>query len=199
MNKQEFLAELRRGFSGLPEKDREERLTFYSEMIDDRMEDGIPEETAVLELGTVEELVSQAVAAIPLGKLVKEKIMPKRKMKAWEIILLVLGSPVWLPLLLAAFAVILSLYAVLWSVVAVLWAAFASVAVCGPAFITAGVFLAFNGNGLTGLAAAGAGTVCAGISVFLFFGCRETTKGITVLTKKLAVGIRNCFIKKKEA
>ena len=47
MNKQEFLAQLRKGLSGLPKEDIDERLTFYSEMIDDRMEDGIPEETAV--------------------------------------------------------------------------------------------------------------------------------------------------------
>ena len=39
MTKQEFLAELRRGLSGLPQNDIEERLNFYSEMIDDRMEE----------------------------------------------------------------------------------------------------------------------------------------------------------------
>ena len=87
--------------------------------MDDRMEDGIPEETAVCEIGTVDELVSQIIADIPLGKLVKEKITPKKKLKAWEIVLLVLGSPIWLSLLIAALAVILSLYVVLWSVIIV--------------------------------------------------------------------------------
>ena len=47
MNKQEFLARLQKGLSGLPGEEIEEHLAFYSEMIDDRMEDGIPEETAV--------------------------------------------------------------------------------------------------------------------------------------------------------
>ena len=110
MNKQEFLAQLRKGLSGLPKDDIDERLTFYSEMIDDRMEDGIPEETAVREIGTVDVLVSQIIADIPLGKLVKEKITPKEKLKAWEIVLLVLGSPIWLSLLIVAFNVIFSLY-----------------------------------------------------------------------------------------
>ncbi len=41
MTKQEFIAELRKGLSGLPKKELEERLTFYSEMIDDRMEEGL--------------------------------------------------------------------------------------------------------------------------------------------------------------
>lgn len=199
MNKQEFLAELRKGLSGLPKDEVEERLTFYSEIIDDRMEDGIPEEAAVCEIGTVDELVSQIIADIPLGKLVKEKITPKKKLKAWEIVLLVLGSPIWLSLLIAALAVILSLYVVLWSVIIVLWAAFASFVACGLAGIAAGAYFAVGGNALTGIAMIGAGIVCTGLSVFMFFGCKAATKGILNLTKKLAIRIKNCFIKKEEA
>lgn len=199
MNKQEFLAQLRSALSGLPKADIEERLTFYSEMIDDRIEDGIAEEAAVSELGSIDALVSQIVADIPLGKLVKEKITPKKKLRAWEIVLLVLGSPVWLSLLIAAAAVVLSLYVVLWSVIAVLWAVFAAVAACGLAGLAAGVFFIAGGKVLPGIAVIGAGLVCAGLSVFLFFGCRAATKGILFLTKKLAVGIKNCFIKKEDA
>ena len=199
MNKQEFLAQLRKGLSCLPKDDIDERLTFYSEMIDDRMEDGIPEETAVREIGTIDELVSQIIADIPLGKLVKEKITPKKKLRAWEIVLLVLGSPIWLSLLIAAFAVILSVYVALWSVIIVLWAVFASFVACGLAGIAAGVYFAAGGNGLTGIAMIGAGIVCAGLSVFMFFGSKAATKGILNLTKKLAIWIKNCFIKKEEA
>ena len=202
MNKQEFLGQLRKGLSGLPEEDVEERLTFYSEMIDDRMEDGIPEETAVCEMGSIDELVSQIVADIPLGKLVKEKIKPKKKLKAWEIVLLVLGAPIWFPLLCAAFAVIVSLYAVLWSVIIALWAVFASFAACGLAGVVAGVAFAvfgLGGNGLTGIAIMGGGIACAGLSVFAFYGCKAATNGILILTKKLAFWIKNRFIKKEEA
>ena len=199
MNKQGFLAQLRKGLSGLPKNDIDERLTFYSDMIDDRMEDGIPEETAVSEIGTVDDIVSQIIADIPLGKLVKEKIKPKKKLKAWEIILLVLGSPLWLSLLIAAFAVFLSLYVVFWSVIISLWAVFASFVACGLAGIAAGVYFAAGGNGLTGIAMIGAGIVCAGLSVFMFFVCKAATKGISNLTKKLAIRIKNCFIKKEEA
>lgn len=199
MNKQEFLIGLRKGLSGLPEEDIEERLSFYGEMIDDRMEDGIAEEEAVCEIGTVEELVSQIIAEIPLGRLVKEKIRPKKKLRAWEIVLLALGSPIWLSLLIAVFAVILSLYAVLWSAVIVLWAAFASLAACALAGIAAGVYFATDGNVLTGIAVIGAGVACAGLSVFMFFGSKAATKGILRLTKKLAVRMKNCFIQKEEA
>ena len=198
MNKQEFLEQLRKGLSGLPKDDISERLTFYGEMIDDRMEEGVPEETAVREIGTVDELVSQSIADIPLGKLVKETITPKKKVKAWEIVLLALGSPIWLSLLIAVLAVILSVYVVLWSAIVALWAVFTAVAACGLAGIAAGVYFAVGGNVLTGIAVIGAGIACAGLSVFLFFGCMAATKGILKLTKKLSVFIKNGFVKKEE-
>ena len=37
MDKPTFLAQLRKGMSCLPQEDVEERLTYYSEMIDDRV------------------------------------------------------------------------------------------------------------------------------------------------------------------
>ena len=77
MNKQQFLAQLRKGLSGLPQNDIEERLTFYSEMIEDQMEDGLSEEEAVSAIGSVDESVAQVVAETPLVKIAKEKIKPK--------------------------------------------------------------------------------------------------------------------------
>ena len=58
MSKQEFLALLREGLSGLPREDAEERLAFYGEMIDDLMEDGMTEEDAVARIGPVDSVVS---------------------------------------------------------------------------------------------------------------------------------------------
>ena len=129
MNKQEFLAELRKGLCGLPQDDIEERLTFYSEMIDDRIEEGLSEEEAVSAIGDVEEIVRQTAADIPLAKIAKERIRPKRQLKAWEIVLLALGSPIWLSLGIAAAAVILALYISLWALIISLWAIFASLVI----------------------------------------------------------------------
>ena len=112
MNKQEFLTELREGLSGLPQDDIEERLAFYGEMLDDRIEEGLSEDAAVAEIGDADEIVRQTVADIPFAKLAKERIKPKRRLKAWEIILLALGSPVWLSILIAAAAVINEIIAV---------------------------------------------------------------------------------------
>lgn len=187
MNKQEFLAQLRNGLSGLPKEDVDERLSFISEMIDDRIEEGVTEEAAVKEIGSVDALVSQIIAEIPRGKPEKEKTVPKRRPKAWVIVLLALGSPVWLSLLAAALAVIFSVYAVLWSCCVALWAVFAALAVCGPAGMAAGGYFAATGSVPAGLAAISAGLVGAGLAVFLFFACKAATKGTLSLSRKLVI------------
>ncbi|MBQ2388268.1 MAG: DUF1700 domain-containing protein [Clostridia bacterium] len=130
MNKQEFFEQLRKGLSGLPKDDIEERLTFYKEMIEDRIEDGLSEEDAVSAVGEVNEIVSQIAADIPLTKIAKERIKIKRRLSAGEIVLLVLGSPIWLSLGIAAFAIILSLYISLWAIIISLWAVFGSLVGC---------------------------------------------------------------------
>ncbi len=61
-------------------------------MIDDRMEEGLSEDEAVSAVGFVDEIVAQIVADIPLTKLVKEKTKLKKRLRAWEIVLLVLGA-----------------------------------------------------------------------------------------------------------
>ena len=199
MSKQEFLMRLCKGLSELPQNEIEERLTFYSEMIDDRMEEGLSEEEAISAIGSIDEIITQAVTETPLTKIAMERIKPKRRLSAGEVVLLVLGSPIWLSLLIAAFAVILSVYAALCSVIISLWAVFGSLIGCAFGGIVAGIGFAFGGNALTGMAMIGAGVVCVGLSIFMFYGCKMTTKGILILTKKVIIWIKNCFMKKEEA
>ncbi len=199
MNKQEFLEKLRKGLSGLPKEDIEERLQFYSEMIEDQMEEGFSEEEAVSAVGSVKEIVAQVIADTPLSKIAIERIKPKKKLRAGEIILLVLGSPIWLSLGIAALAVIFSLYISLWSIIISLWAVFAALAVCAVASIPLCIIFAMDGHGATGIAILAAGIVIAGLSIFMFYGCKGATKGILLLTKKMLIWIKNCFIRKEEA
>ena len=199
MKKQEFLCALKQKLSGLPKHDVEERLNFYSEMIDDRMEEGWTEEAAVSDLGSVNEIVAQIIADIPLTKIATERVKQKERLKMWEIVLLIFGSPIWLSLAIAAFAVILSLYIVLWSLIVSVWAVFVALVACAIGGVIAGIIFAVSGNGLSGIAVVGAGIVCAGLAIFLFFGCKAATKGIIYLTKKLALSIKKCFIKKENA
>ena len=199
MNKNDFLEELKKGLRGLPGDDIEECLSFYSEMIDDRIENGLSEEEAVSSVGSINEIVTQTMADIPLGKLVKEKAKSNRALRAWEIVLLVLGSPIWFSLLVAAFAVVLSLYIVLWALIISLWAVEISFIACGVAGVAIGILYMTLGNVFTGVAMLCAGFLLSGLSIFLFFGCRAATKGILILSKKIGLGIKKLFIKKEAA
>lgn len=198
MDKQAFLTALRSGLSGLPQDDIEERLTFYGEMIDDRMEEGLSEEEAVAAIGEVSEIVRQAVADTPLAKIAKERIRPKRRLKTWEIVLLALGSPIWLSLAIVAAAVLFAVIVSLWSVILSLWAVFASLAVSAVAAVPTGAFFAMGGHGAAGLAMLSAGLVCAGLTILLFFGCMGAMKGILRLTKKITLWTKDRFIKKED-
>lgn len=199
MNKQEFLSRLGKELSGLPQRDIEECLVFYSELIEDRIEEGLSEEEAVLAVGSIEEIASQTLANIPLSKIAKERIKPKRRLKAWEITLLIIGSPLWFSLLVAAAAMLISIYAVIWCAIISLWAVFASLACCAIAGVAAGIIIAIKSNALSGIAIIGAAIICAGISIIMFYGCKAATKGVLKITVKTALSIKKCFIKKGEA
>ena len=101
----------------------------------------------------------------------------------WEIVLLVLGSPIWLSLIVAAVAIVFSLYAVLWSAVLSLWAVFVSLAAVGVAGTVAGVILIFTDGAFTGLVLISGSLVSAGISILAFYGCRAASVGAFYLTK----------------
>ena len=194
MSKHEFLQRFRDALSGLPQEDIMERVTFYSEMIDDRVEDGLTEEEAIAEIGAVEDISAQIVAETPFPKLVKEKIRQKQRLRVWEIILLVLGSPIWLSLLIAVFAIIFSVYVVIWSVIISLWAVEVSFVASAFAAVILGIVFAFRGEGMFGVALISCGILLAGLTIFLFFGCREASRGILIITKKMALGCKSMFI-----
>lgn len=199
MSKQEFLDELRKGLSGIPQADIEERVNFYSEMIDDRIEEGLTEEEAVKELGPVQNIIAQIMSEIPLVKIVKENVKAKRSLSGLEILLLVLGSPIWLTLLLAVLSVVFGIYAVIFSLLIAMWAVEFAVAVVAVAYVVFFPILIFRGNLPMAFFTLGLGLVCAGLANFGYFGCKQATKGIFVVTKKLCVRIKSCFVKKEAA
>ena len=43
-----------------------------------------------------------------------------------------------------------------------------------------------------------AGLVCAGLAIFLFYGCKAVTKGCAWLTKMILLATKRCFIKKED-
>ena len=199
MNRQEFLATLRKELSGLPQEDIERSIDFYSEMIDDRMEDGLTEEEAIAAIGSVDEIVNKILSEISLPKLVKEKVKPNHTLRVWEIILLVLGFPVWLPLLLAAVIIVLAVYIVIWSVIISLYAVDFAFVSCGVGGILGSLTYFTLGNVAAGILLIGVGLISLGISILLFLGFNQITREILLLSKRILLSIKSCFIRKVDA
>lgn len=191
MRKQEFLDELKKKLSDLPKNEAEERVSFYSEMIDDMVDEGLAEDEAIARLCTTENIQNREMATAESEK-------TKRRPRTWEIVLLALGSPIWISLLAAALAVVIALYASVWAVIISLWSCFVSLAVSAPCAIAAGIIFICRGDIIPGIAIMSTSLVCAGLAIFAFYGCKAVTKYVIILTKKCAARCKN-LITKKEA
>lgn len=193
MNKQEFLDFLDERLNSLSDEDREKSFEYYSEMIDERVEDGLTEEEAVAALGSVDEIASRILLDTPLPKLVKAKVSPGTTLNAWQIVLIVLGSPIWLSLIIAAFAVVLAVFIVIWAAALVLYAVVLSLAISAAALVINAFVVA--GSGLAGVVLSiGAAVICAALAILLFCGTFYVVKGLVYLSKMIIRGIKYCFI-----
>ncbi len=129
------------------------------------------------------------------------EILPKthkKRLSAFQIILLILGSPIWISLLIAAFAIILAVYISLLSIIVSLWAVFASFIACALGGIIGGIALIISTNRLSGTALLALGITFIGFSIFTFYGCKAASKGIILLTKKTVDYLKQ-LIKKEVA
>ena len=197
MSKTEFIEQLRSALNGLSEEDLKKSVDYYEEMIDDRMEDGIPEEDAVSGLGSIDEIKDKILKEIPIANIVKEKIKPKRKLGGLEIALLVIGAPLWVPIVLSLIIMGLSLYMSFWTVILSLYVTDFSLFLSGVFCIVA-AFMQTNGFA-TGLFLSGIGVALTGVSVLLFFGFNQIVKGMFFLSKKFVLWLKKLFVGEKKS
>ena len=198
MNKEEFLNQLRSKLNGLPQEDIEERVSFYREMIEDRVDDGATEEEAVSEIGPVDEIVKTIMSEIPLTKLVKTKVnKPKKQMPGWAIALLIIGFPVWFPILITAAALIFSFIVTIWSVIFAFYAGDFAVGMASIACVLAAVAGFTTGKIAFAVFCIGAAMILASITLLWFVANYYMVKGVLFLTKKMILWIKSCFIGKE--
>lgn len=197
MDKLDFLLALGQRLDVLSDEDRRASLDYYSEMLDDLIESGMTEQEAVASLGSVDAIAEEILMDVPLPRLVKAKMKGKRRMTGTELTLLIVGFPIWFPLLISVFAVIFSVYVSLWAVVISLYAADLSLAVSAPAALVGAILLFVAGEPASALLFLGAMLVLTGLAVLLFHGCNTAAKGVVRLGKLTLRGIKACFIRKK--
>lgn len=197
MTKAAFLRKLEENLSGIPREDIKRSLDYYGEMIDDRIEDGMSESEAVYAVGEPEEVAKRIICDIPLAKLMKKMVNPGRKMRAWEIVLIVLGAPIWISVLVALFAVVISFWAVFYSFIISLYAVVFSLGVCAVGGAVAALIYFASGNSLGALFLFASALVCAGLTPLLFLACNKFSKLVLLITKKTVVAFKKFFMRKE--
>ena len=201
MDKFEFITELRAKLWALPEEDKQRSVDYYSEMIDDRMEDGLSEAEAVAAIGDLDEIVQQILCETPRPpaevKKEEEQKKQKRKVSWWETLLLVLGFPVWGSLLIAAAAVIFSVWISLWSVVIALYATAFALAACAIGLPVAAFSLLWIHHYGEGAVLVGGALICAGSAILIFLLSNLAAKGLAVLTRLIWNGSTGIFRRKE--
>ena len=195
MTKQLFLNELSAALHGLPREERYRTLSYYDELIDDRMEDGQSEEDAVESLGSPEQIAREI-----LGE-EEPPVSTGTGRKVWMIILLVLGFPFWGSLLLAAAIVLLCVYICLFlpafvlGVMALAFLAGALIGVVGTPFLIWDVGL-LTGGLPAGLFQLGMSVALLGLAVLSALGFYFTGKATVKAGRAIWRGIRRSFAKK---
>lgn len=201
MNKAEFLAELSDRLKKLPEYEINKTVSFYSESIDDRMEEGLPEVEAVADLGDVHKIADEILIETPLTALIQTKISNSRKNasnKTLWMVLAICGSPVWLPIA-AAFAVSLfAVYLSVWAVVISLYAVEFSLALAGGLGMIGGIITIITGKGIVGLALLGIGTSAVGLFVLSIKPLCWLCKQFIAMTVLLLTKVKGLFLTKNE-
>ena len=197
MMKKMFLERLKLRLSHLSKDEQEERISFYREMIEDRIEDGLTEEEAVKSIGSIDELTKEVINdnEINFDKKqigIREKKNDflktiKEKKSSRNILLIVLGFPIWFPLLISGIAVLFSLYIVGWSIIVSLWAVVLAFAVSFIGGSVLGIIYLFQGANAIIL---GLSIACGGLAIFSFFGMKELTKLYCLFSKKIIALIR---------
>lgn len=187
MDKFTFITELRAKLWPIPEEDRQRSVDYYAEMIDDRMEEGLREEEAVAAIGNLDEIVKQILEETPPVPVKAEAPKKRRNLRTWEIVLLVLGSPVWASLLIAAAAVIVSVWISLWAVVISLYAAVVALGAAAIGCMIGSFFMIGRFGEVT--VAWGAALVCAGLAILFVMLSNLAAKGMIALTKLTWTGI----------
>ena len=177
MNKSEFLHILRSCLGQLTAEEREQNIAYYEELFSDMLEEGMSEEEAAAHLGDPEQIAREILAEQPLPLLVKSRVRPSGGWTALSITLIVLGSPVWLPLLMAAAAVILSVFVVIWALILSVLAVALAGGISAVALVLAASFGYLN------------------ISGFLMLGLVLSCAGLCLLTGLLAVALGRAAVR----
>lgn len=196
MNKQEYLARLRAALACLPEGEIEESVAFYTEMIDDRVADGLTEEEATAQLDDPKAAARAIIADLPVVP--RTVVLTKQRNRALYWTLVILGSPLWLTLLLAAGMLVLAGLLTIWCLILGLWLLAAGLLAGGPLGIGVCLWALAVGQPAYGVFELGSGLLCFGLGLFCLHGAVAASKTLMQVSRQWIAKAKAPFVKVKE-
>ncbi|WP_242369352.1 DUF1700 domain-containing protein [Adlercreutzia muris] len=196
MNKQEYLARLRAALACLPEGEIEESVAFYTEMIDDRVADGLTEEEATAQLDDPKAAARAIIADLPVVP--RTVVLTKQRNRALYWTLVILGFPLWFPLLLAAGMLVLAGLLTIWCLILGLWLLAAGLLAGGPLGIGVCLWALAVGQPAYGVFELGSGLLCFGLGLFCLHGAVAASKTLMQVSRQWIAKAKAPFVKVKE-
>lgn len=196
MNKQEYLARLRAALACLPEGEIEESVAFYTEMIDDRVADGLTEEEATAQLDDPKAAARAIIADLPVVPRTVARTKQRNRALYWTLV--ILGSPLWLTLLLAAGMLVLAGLLTIWCLILGLWLLAAGLLAGGPLGIGVCLWALAVGQPAYGVFELGSGLLCFGLGLFCLHGAVAASKTLMQVSRQWIAKAKAPFVKVKE-
>ncbi|MEI6131951.1 MAG: DUF1700 domain-containing protein [Bacillota bacterium] len=167
MTKELFLKELKAKLIKLPQTDRENAISFYTEYIDDALENGKTMEELEKALGKPDDVAAKIIADYSVNR-AKEKPSLTNGFKALIAVLGVFAIPIAAPAAIAIVAIIFALLITVFSVAFSLIMAAFGLFVAVAAMLGVSIMLMFT-DPLLGVASLGASMIASGILILLAY------------------------------
>lgn len=179
MTKQEYLDELRSALGELPADEARRACAFYEEMIDDRIEAGLDEQDAVAQMEPPAEAAARILDELPTVPRAIARAQAARRSGCGTVALwaaVIVGSPLWVSVLIAALAFVLCGVIMLCLPVVVAWVIAVAFLLCVPVAIFASVCASFAGSGTIALIDLGIGLGMGGAGLLLLIAALFVTR-----------------------
>ena len=189
MTQNEFISTLRYELLKRNVLDTETHINYYQEIIADYIEDGFSEESAVAKIDPIDDIVT----TIAKEKSQSFEDIQKKSKSPLIWALLIIGSPLWLSILLSIILLIASGIIILWCIPLTLGSLSFAFLLTG---IVSLVGATFNSSFYYILTQLGVGIFAAGLGLLLLFGTTYSSQFILLLSNKLSAPLTKLFSQK---
>jgi uncharacterized membrane protein len=179
MNKKDFLNELKYSLKQFSEKEVQEVINYYDEMISDRMESGMSEEAVVASLGNIKNIKAQIAADLVNVRLKDEdhnKNIVKTSNNFFIMLMFFISTPILIPIGIAFFSVFFSLFITMFALIV----SFAAASICLIIGLIPIIYTSFIAGGAGG-AVVSSGIILILIGVFALISILCTNIGVKFL------------------